>query len=167
MCNSLNEYIFPRSTRIEEIWPGLLTKAILKIYSNQIRNTGSFNEIGELSVIYSLTGFIPEHVKITDSNKIQNMLYLVCSENYFMNISKFVMGYNEKSESYDSFENSLNKASIKMEVNYNNKTEEKNSINSNVNKVITKQGFADKYRRLSGVSSKLSTKNTFKCKIIY
>lgn len=154
---------------MEEIWPGLLTKAILKLYSNQLKNVFSFNEIGELSIIYSLTGFIPEHIKNNDLNKIQNMLYLVCNENYFMNISKFVMVYNEKVESYDSFENNLNKASIKMEINYNNNTKivDEKATNNNSNKLVVKPGFADKFRRLSGVSSKLSTKNTFKCKFIY
>ena len=61
------------------------------------------------------------------------MLYLVCNENYFMNISKFVMAYNEKVESYDSFENNLNKASIKMEVNYNNKIVDEKATNNNNN----------------------------------
>ena len=65
-CNLDEEYIFPRCDNIEEIWPALFTKALIKLnlykenYEDYIAD-----EIGDISVYYNLTGYISSNIDST------------------------------------------------------------------------------------------------------
>ena len=63
-CSNKGMPIMPRTTDCFEIWPQLLTKAILKVYSYKWFNPSSQydNETGDGSIVYSLTGLIPEKI---------------------------------------------------------------------------------------------------------
>ena len=65
-CSSKGQPILPRTTDCEEIWPQLLMKALLKVYSYKWyqANCQYDNEIGDASIVYSLTGLISEHVPV-------------------------------------------------------------------------------------------------------
>lgn len=63
--NSNFEFIFPRCESLEELWPSLLTKAIVKLYSSYYSTKSySIEAIGDASLVYSLTGYIGERCLI-------------------------------------------------------------------------------------------------------
>uniref|UniRef100_A0A0L8HBT7 Calpain catalytic domain-containing protein n=1 Tax=Octopus bimaculoides TaxID=37653 RepID=A0A0L8HBT7_OCTBM len=65
---SKDKLLLPTTTQPHELWPMLLTKALLKVASlNYTLNCGS-NEIGEFNVLHTLTGWLPEVVQITHKN---------------------------------------------------------------------------------------------------
>ena len=57
--NKRDKFYLPKCDSLEEIWPCILTKALLKLYSYKIVSY-SFHECGDYEPFYSLTGFIPE-----------------------------------------------------------------------------------------------------------
>ena len=70
-----DEFFFPRCETLEEIWPALLTKALVKLYSYKIISN-KYYEIGDLEPFYALTGYIPamlKEIKIDNSNKQLNI----------------------------------------------------------------------------------------------
>jgi hypothetical protein len=60
--------MFPRSINSFEIWPQLILKAIIKVYSYKWFSAQSLfdTEVGDGSIVYSLTGLIPELITIKD-----------------------------------------------------------------------------------------------------
>lgn len=67
-CSHKGMPILPRTTDVNEIWPQLLMKALLKVYSYKwyAANCQYDSEVGDGSLVYSLTGLIPEKVQIKD-----------------------------------------------------------------------------------------------------
>ena len=65
-CSEKGQPILPRTCDHNEIWPQLLMKALLKVYSYKwySQNCQYDNEIGDGSIVYSLTGLIPETIPI-------------------------------------------------------------------------------------------------------
>jgi len=73
-CGKFDEFLLPRCESIDELWPAILTKAIIKLFSyksNRIKfqRDKFYNEVGDISVLYSLTGFIPEHLNLNFINE--------------------------------------------------------------------------------------------------
>ena len=62
-CSKYDQFYLPRCQMLEEIWPAILTKAIIKLYSFKIVST-SFKECGDYSPFYALTGYVPEMIYI-------------------------------------------------------------------------------------------------------
>lgn len=62
-CNRNECYVFPRCDDIGELWPALITKALLKLYSYKYTHF-FYNEIADLSYIYSLLGYYTEKIPI-------------------------------------------------------------------------------------------------------
>lgn len=61
-----NLSLFPRSVNKNEIWPSILTKALIKLNSPRWADQKSKEiEIGDGSIIYALTGYIPETIDLT------------------------------------------------------------------------------------------------------
>ena len=89
------KFLFPTAEKMNHIWPLIITKALYKLF--QIKwKTGDFDqEIGDGTVMYSLTGLIPStiHTAKLDSKHLDNIRDLL-SDNKFLNDSAFVMGYN-------------------------------------------------------------------------
>lgn len=75
-CNSSEDFILPRCESIDEIWPGLITKALLKLYSYKFKH-GTYNELADLSFIYSILGLYVEKIPM-NSYRIKYM------DNYFI-----------------------------------------------------------------------------------
>ena len=65
-CNKSEDFVLPRCENIEEIWPALFTKALLKLYSYKFSH-GLYNELTDLSFIYSLLGFHVEKIQMNSS----------------------------------------------------------------------------------------------------
>ena len=66
-CNKDQEFILPQCTNIEELWPALLVKALLKLNMYKTRHPCYYakEEFMDVSVIHSLTGM---HVVSMDVN---------------------------------------------------------------------------------------------------
>lgn len=154
-CTLQNEFIFPKTNKLEELWPALITKAILKLYSHQLKKFISFREIGEISIIYSLTGYIPEHLRFNNNNSnMKNMLALTTSEDYFMKQAKYLMCYNNHEEDKKSKENQIMEYKENKEYgNYNND----NDLDLNKNTSLEGQDENDLKNIFSNMFSKLGT----------
>ena len=63
-CDARKKPILARTLNFNELWPQLLMKALLKVYSDKWYSPRAFydKETGDGSIIYSLTGLIPEHI---------------------------------------------------------------------------------------------------------
>ena len=70
-CDSRSKPLFARTSNQHEIWPQLLMKALLKVYSYKWYSANSQyeKEIGDGSIIYSLTGLIPEYIEMKNFDK--------------------------------------------------------------------------------------------------
>ncbi len=66
-CNKNEEPIIPRCEKWEELWPAIITKAIIKLFSYKFRTYFSVeNIIGDIQIIHALTGYF---VELCDINK--------------------------------------------------------------------------------------------------
>lgn len=68
-CTTYEEFLLPRCESIEELWPAILAKALIKLFSyrtSKMKYTKEkyANEVGDISFLYSLTGYIPEHLNL-------------------------------------------------------------------------------------------------------
>ena len=60
--------LFPRNVNNKEIWPMILTKALMKLNSPRwIDETAKEVEVGDGSIIYALTGYVPETIDLNNS----------------------------------------------------------------------------------------------------
>ena len=127
-----DEYFFPRCENLEELWPALLTKALLKLYSYKIISS-TFNEIGDLEPFYALTGYIPTLLKeITfdknNNNKSPNQSKVEEIE------SKKEESSNKENKQIENDNNINNENEINeknKDANENEKKEDENNINKN------------------------------------
>ena len=67
-----DRFYFPKCDNLEEIWPAILTKALIKLYSYKIVSS-NFKECGDYEVIYSLTGLIPENIDLIGEKNLYKM----------------------------------------------------------------------------------------------
>jgi hypothetical protein len=98
-CTAKGHPFFPRTTNPNEIWPQLITKAILKVYSYKwfSENSQFDPEIGDGSVVYSLTGLIPQHIKIKDLEHAKELFREFLSDDHFFGKKSYVTAYCENS----------------------------------------------------------------------
>jgi len=62
-CNINEEFLLPRCEKMDILWPHLITKALLKLYSYQYSNSDYIlEEVGDCSIIYALTGYVGEKI---------------------------------------------------------------------------------------------------------
>lgn len=88
-CDYRKSPLLARSNNIMEIWPQLLMKAVLKVYSYKwYQPEAQFDkEIGNGSIIYALTGLVPEYLTFRDFEKegLPLLRSLLSDEMYFGN----------------------------------------------------------------------------------
>lgn len=96
-CSNKGVPIFPRTTDHNEIWPQLLMKALLKVYSYKwfAANCQYDSEIGDGSIVYSLTGLIPEKVQIKDLASAQQLLRKHLADDYYFGKKAYLTCYCE------------------------------------------------------------------------
>ena len=64
-CDKRKKLLFPRTVEVFEIWPQLLLKAYLKVYSYKWLPAAHIEEeVGDGALIYALTGLLPERVRL-------------------------------------------------------------------------------------------------------
>ena len=132
-CNRNNEIILPQCTLIEELWPQIFVKALLKVNYYKSRHPLFFTgeEFMDVSVIYELTGM---HVILLDLDK--NVI------NLFSECFKIKAVNNNNNNNNLIYEN-------KEENNNNNKKDNKNkeknknnvSVSSNNNETNEEEKF--------------------------
>ena len=98
-----DEFFFPRCEALEELWPALLTKALVKLYSYKIISN-KYYEIGDLEPFYALTGYIPTMLK---EIKIDN-LNMQLNKEEDKNQSQIIETNCKKEVSKNGNENNLN-----------------------------------------------------------
>lgn len=78
-CTIFDEFIFPHCENVEEIWPALITKGILKLFGYKFnrmkyKQENILQEKADISILYSLCGFIPEHLNVNYIQEGNNKL---------------------------------------------------------------------------------------------
>ena len=118
-----DEFFFPRCESLEELWPALLTKALIKLYSYKIISS-KFFDVGDAEPFYALTGYIPtifKEIKINNNKKIYE-------DNH--NQSKIIETDSKKDESSNKEKNNENEnknnLNDSLEKNNNNEIKEEN-----------------------------------------
>lgn len=87
-CDSKRKLLLPRSINNYEIWPQILMKALLKVYSYKWFKENSLYdpEVGDGSAVYSLTGLIPEAITIKDFERDgMDILRKILSDDHYFN----------------------------------------------------------------------------------
>eukprot|EP00794_Sanderia_malayensis_P000438 gene438-1079_t len=56
--------LLPTTSKENELWPMLLSKALIKVASLDYAGGSSFSEMGDTSIIHSLTGWLPEPIPL-------------------------------------------------------------------------------------------------------
>jgi hypothetical protein len=72
-----NASLFPKSVNKTEIWPTILTKALIKLNSARWADPKAKElEVGDGSIVYALTGYIPETINVMEYG-LSGMLFLI------------------------------------------------------------------------------------------
>ena len=117
-----DEFFLPRCDSLEEIWPALLTKALIKLYSYKIISN-KFYEIGDSEPFYALTGYIPTLLKEIKIKNINNKI--MQQDNH--NQSKIIETDSKKDEESNKDNNNKEKNNEN-----NNKNNEDNNLNDSL-----------------------------------
>ncbi|CAM4739728.1 unnamed protein product [Rotaria magnacalcarata] len=74
--DSKNRCLLPQTSLSYELWPMILTKALLKIIALDFRSSNAYNEYNETSIIHALTSWLPEPIplKYTHATKVWEFL---------------------------------------------------------------------------------------------
>ena len=119
-----DEYFFPRCESLEELWPALLTKALMKLYSYKIISN-NFKEIGDPEPFYALTGYIPTLIKEINIKGNGN--------NKLLKQSKIEEIDSKKDESSNKDKENKEIVNDNNNINENNIKEKEVNINNNEN----------------------------------
>ena len=96
-CNKVGEYIFPRCDNLEEIWPALFTKALLKLNVFKVKHPcySQNEENVDTNFIYALTGYHAEVIKgLYKEEQIQNLFDASLNDDNFLNKKKYLLCLN-------------------------------------------------------------------------
>ena len=158
-CNTNGEFIFPKCEELCELWPALLTKALIKLNIYKVRHPfyTKFEENVDTSYIYALTGYHIQVLKgITDELEIENLLYTNLNDDNFLNKKKYILCLNlfdpkKDSEKKDKFYEDI----IEM---YNN-INKTNDLNYKINTNIIKEDINEEDE--GNIGNNITSKKTF------
>ena len=100
-CDSKRRLLFPRTMNNFEIWPHLLLKALIKVYSYKwfTQNALYDSEVGDGSIVYSLTGLIPEKISFKTPQAFEKegleLLRRVLSDDHYFEKKSYVTCFCE------------------------------------------------------------------------
>ncbi len=100
-CDSKKRLLFPRTVNNFEIWPHLLLKALLKVYSYKwfAENAIYDPEVGDGSLVYSLTGLIPERITFKNAEAFEKdgleLLRRTLSDDHYFGKKSYITCYCE------------------------------------------------------------------------
>ena len=116
--NKDNDFIFPKCKNIEELWPALFTKALMKLNMYKVKHPQYFKkeEFDDISLIYNLTGKFVSSYNINDFN-------------IFNLFDKEFPLINKEHKFYFGIYNQINTKTMKNKISYNSYDERKNELN--------------------------------------
>jgi hypothetical protein len=70
-CSKYEELLLPKCSNYEELWPVLISKAVLKLFSYKFKSANSslYEETGDISIINCLTGYVGERLNSLSEGK--------------------------------------------------------------------------------------------------
>ena len=95
-CDYKGRPIFARTNNTNEIWPQLLMKALLKVYSYKWYSPDAQfdQEIGDGSIIYSLTGLIPENISVKNfSSETMALFRKMLNDEWYFGHKSYITCY--------------------------------------------------------------------------
>ena len=123
-CNINSEYILPQCEAIEELWPALFFKALLKLYIYKIRHPFYYfnEEFMDSNIIYSLTGMqvITLDLNIKFVSLLKNNFIITEENNKDKNEKKYFALYNKKSTKFMNLNKSKSYFDIQNEYDFKN-----------------------------------------------
>jgi len=117
--NKDNDFIFPKCKNIEELWPVLFTKALMKLNMYKVKHPQYFKkeEFDDIGLIYNLTGKFVSSYNINDVN-ILNLL------------NKEFPLINKEHKFYFGIYNQVNTKTMKNKISYNSYEQRINELNN-------------------------------------
>ena len=109
-CDKNGEFIFPRCETLNEIWPAIFTKALLKLNVYKVRHPfySRYEENVDTSYIYALTGYHSEIIENCDNEeKIESILSSNINDDNYINKKKYLLCLNFIKANYDDDENDI------------------------------------------------------------
>lgn len=93
-CAATGLPIFPRTCDADEIWPQLLMKAVLKVYSYKWFASAQYDgEIGDGTVVHALTGLVPEHVPVQSLEQARDLFRQHLADDAFFGKKSYMTAY--------------------------------------------------------------------------
>jgi len=151
------EIMMPKTESIKELWPAILTKAVLKLFHDKLKKENYlYEEIGDLQIIYCLTGYHGEKIFLQNPNTSNYYsLYSFWSTMKRKNAANEIKSYRKNSRILDSEKKrllDLNKEKIrqfKIEENDYYKDENTNKkIISILRNISSKENYLEKRKFL-------------------
>ena len=123
-CNINSEFILPQCEAIEELWPALFFKALIKLYMYKIRHPFYYfnEEFMDSNIIYSLTGMqvITLDLNMKFISLLKNNFIITEENNKDKNEKKYFALYNKKSTKFMNLNKSKSYFDIQNEYDFKN-----------------------------------------------
>lgn len=95
------EYSLPKTNDFEELWPIIITKALLKLFSYKYLAQSNYEIVGDVSFYNALSGVICEHLNIKEDN---NLLFKsIFSNQNKKNYDKYFLCFDMSNKKEESF----------------------------------------------------------------
>jgi len=96
-CNRFNKLLLPRCENMEELWPLLITKALLKLFSFKFQHQRYYSDCKEdCSILYALTGYVGEKISFNYiSVDIFNIFKALLSDENYLAKRKIMLCYKD------------------------------------------------------------------------
>jgi len=96
-CDRFKKLLLPHCDNLEELWPLIITKALLKLYSFKYRHQRYYADNNEdCSILYALTGYIGERISFNYiSVDIFNIFKKLLSDENYLLKRKIMLCYKE------------------------------------------------------------------------
>lgn len=108
-CTKYEDFLLPKCENLDDLWPAILTKALIKLYSYKFNTINYYyNEVGDCSIIYSLTGYIGEKLKFSE-DLLLDLCKMVLKDEVFFNKQKFLLCYNHNETTHTPDEDPFEK----------------------------------------------------------
>ena len=139
-CTKEGEFIFPRCDKLDEIWPALYTKALLKLNIFKVKHPcySQNEENVDTNFIYAMTGYHAEVIQgLYNEEQILNLFDASLNDDNFLNKKKYLLCLNlckfqQSNLYYDDIILNYEKKKEKNKISTNDIIEE-SSINENEN----------------------------------
>jgi hypothetical protein len=142
--NEEDELIFPQCEKLEELWPAIITKAVIKLFSYKFKyNARPENIVGDFQILNSLTGYFSD-LKKSNFLKGQFEVEKLLDKLDIINLNK------DKEKNFNTEKDNL----FMLCYNFTSKPDEKEKIlyekNRNsyfqTSKLVPKLDFENKYK---------------------